>query len=65
MFGEAGVVELFVELPTELVQVAEVEGTEIEVKVPVLEFVINREVVNRTRFWLTCRGVGYGRGRVA
>ena len=33
MVGEAGVVELFVEHATELVQVAEIEGTEIQVEV--------------------------------
>lgn len=65
MVREAGVVELFVELSTELVQVAEVEGAEIEVEVIVLELIVNGKVVNGTRFWLTCRGVGYHRGRVA
>ena len=54
MIREAGVVELFVELSTELVQVAEVEGAEIEIEVVVLELTVNGKVVNGTRFWLTC-----------
>ena len=54
MVREAGVVELFVELSTELVQVAEVEGPEIEIEVIVLELVVNGKEMNGTRFWLTC-----------
>ena len=65
MVGEAGVVELFVEHATELVQVAEIEGTEIQVEVVVLEILVNAEVVNRARFRLTRRGVGHRGRRVA
>mmetsp|Transcript_25514 Transcript_25514/g.55771 ORF Transcript_25514/g.55771 Transcript_25514/m.55771 type:complete len:213 (-) Transcript_25514:102-740(-) len=63
--GKAGVLQLVAEHLAEAVEVAEVKWAKVEEEVPVDKLIVDRKVVNGTRFWVAGRWVGYDCSRVA